>query len=393
MVAHRALNPEIFVQFKFPHPKLTLGGTTKKYNYKQIIKVMSSFAVIAMVLVAGLTVPVNAAVHDVYYPADWISDVISDGSDVTIRYEFTNRTYISALNRNTNGTTNGYEEIYLWDFTSDYIFRIFPLGRLFTPGSNCTSELIDISDFKKQAVVDLSYNMIFRVYCNTRAGADGTSELTFITYSYICYFDSDGKFLSYDYNTLQQDVIQLENRDPDGDVYVYNPGTMSLSTRIPDDAVYMAPCYLMYAYPPDGHSPIFITELDACCGGFRLDVKKNLLIEQSETLKAIEEQLGDLNDKTDTIINGTQEQQEAGQNALDKAEEQEREFDEIMDQLEEYEKIDSGSVSSEIQNFVYTDGWLYVKDLLSPLLDWGPTATIMLIVLALVNISVILFGR
>lgn len=345
-------------------------------------------------LVASLIIPAQAA-NNVLYPKDYILYTKYEDNIETISYNFDVSPFLSVKERINGHSYTGFNFVDINGVYSEdtYIFRIYPLGQAFTPGASNNGTLIDIGDFKSRAIIKLTCDLEFYVHIEAQPFASGNSTCYFESTPYVCFYDKDGNFVNWTLADAERKEIVIEDIGNVEQSLQKFPLDVEIPLQIPDGAVYMAPCVLSYFYPPAGDAPHSIGFLRANCNRFIMRADKSILLEQSETLKAVEEQLGDLNDKADTIINGTQEQQQDGQNAVDKAEEQDREFDEIMEQLEDYEKIDTSSIASVIQDFVYTDGWLYIKDLLSPVLNWNPYIVTMLVVLALVNLSVILFGR
>lgn len=331
-----------------------------------------------MVLVASLTIPALAVAH-VIPIGKTIDTVRYEGNNVYTDYLIDDSTYISAKDLTTNVATNGSGSVYINDFTSNYVFRIYPLGDSFTPGNKNTGTLIDIADLIDNAIIELTYNMVFDIQFLKYSGAYGTSELHFSTSAYACFYDKDGNPVGQDVENVKEFVI-LEN--PDGvteDSMTFNPGTFRFALSIPEDAVYMAPCYLMYIYPPDSHDPIYIKNLTATCDGFRISTVKNMMLEQ--------------NQKLDTIINGTDDQLNDAQDGSEKVEHDQQEMDDILAQLDDYEKLDTITAMEAIKNFLDEDGWKDAREVIGPVIDWAPTVTIMLIILSLINLSIILFGR
>ena len=373
--------------------QINIRRFTKKFNYKQIIKVLSSFAVIALILVASLAVPVMA-LSNVYQPKDYISRIEYEGNDEIVYYNFDVDPYYSVRNEANGSTTNDYGSVSIENVISQkrYVFRIYPLGNNFVPGSSISGGVIDIRDFKSKAVFNFEVSVNFNIQYAYKTMAAGTTNFYFLSSVYFCFYDADGGFISQVTSSdIRYDVKLISALlEGTGEEYVLD---ISAPMQIPENAVYMAPCILSYLYPPDQNADHLITRMDCDTKGFHLFVSKNLLIEQSETLQAVEDQLGDLNDKADTMINGSQQQQNQAQDGSEKVEQNQQEMDDILGQLDEYEKIDNTTAMEAIRNFLKENGWLDVREILGPLIDWGPTITIMLIVLSLINLSIILFGR
>lgn len=380
--------------------KITQGGTTKKFNYKQIIKVLSSFAVITVVLLASFVLPVHAASWTTVVPANHIKETSLEGNVRKVTYDFGIPPLCFYQCTGASGSFYTSTSIPLdHDVYPPINFGIYPLGKYAEAGYNLSSSgsgqiAIDVSDFKSEAILKLGtkFHITLDLFYFSVPNSYTSEPYTLsANWSFMCY-NSSGEFLGFFDASSDFKNFVLQDTDTEY-TYVIEFEPYCYMSVPSDDVKYVIPLISVDLLRGTYTGNIDLRNLTFSFDNFTLSVSTDMLLKESLTLQAIEDELADLNDKADTIINGTQEQQQDGQNAVDKSDELDREFDEIMDQLEDYEKIDTSSVSSVIQDFVYTDGWLYIKDLLSPVLNWNPYIVTILVVLALVNLSVILFGR
>lgn len=345
-------------------------------------------------LVASLIIPAQAA-NNVLYPKDYILYTKYEGNIETISYYFDVSPYLSVMERINGHLYTGFNFVDINGVYSEdtYIFRVYPLGQAFTPGAFNNGTLIDIGDFKSRAIIKLTCDLEFYVHIEAQPFASGDSTCYFESTPYVCFYDKDGNFVDWTLADVERKEIVIEDIGNVEQSLQKFPLDVEIPLQIPDGAAYMAPCVLSYFYPPETEAPHSIGFLRANCNRFILRADKSILLEQSETLKAVEEQLGDLNDKADTIINGDQQQQDSAQDGSENVQQNQQHMDDILAQLDDYEKMDTTSAMEAIKNFLDEDGWNDVREVIGPVIDWSPTVTIMLIVLSLINLSIILFGR
>lgn len=345
-------------------------------------------------MIASLTVPVKAE-QGFFDPKDYFHCVNYDGNIEYLCYGFGDDAYYSIRDWASGETIGSYGGATLTNVWSEqpYLFRIYPLGEAFVPGNSIRSGVIEIADFKSNAVFEVKQCIDFTINYEYSKEADGDTSLYFETTAYACFYDSELNFISQITSSLTRTDITLTGSDPNEN-YGYNVILdVDMPLVIPENAVYMVPCILSYLYPPTHDAPHMINLMDTNVRELYVQISKNLLVDQSDTLNAIDDQLGDLNDKADSILNGNEHQQGLAQDGSEKVEQNQQTMDEVLASLEDYEQLDANTGMEAIRDFLEEDGWRDVEELLRPLLQWEPTVTIMLIVLSLINLSVILFGR
>lgn len=401
MVAHRTLTPEIFVRLRFPHPKLFQGGITKKFNYKQIIKVLSSFAVIAFVLVASLTVPAHAAAWTALVPAEHIDNMHYEGNIRCVTYDFGTSAYIQYRLQGESGNFYDTKDIQIdHSVTFPAYFYIYPLGKYCTGGpplSNVASGgiAIDVTDFRSEAVLDIYTNFTVNLDLGYDSATDAQYDNEYyhvsVAWSFNRYNASGSYLGSIDSGST---FVNLDLQDcPEYYVYDCSVGAYCPLSHPNDTVAYIVPTASVTLTCTGENDRIDVRSLSFAFDSFTLSTRTDMLLKESKTLEAIEDQLGSLNDKADTIINGDQQQQDSAQDGSENVQQNQQQMDDILAQLDDYEKMDTTSAMVAIKNFLDEDGWNDVREVIGPVIDWSHTVTIMLIVLSLINLSIILFGR
>ena len=307
-----------------------------KSTYRHLFKILSCFLAIAAVLLCSISVPVKAAVN-VYRPSDYINSIEYSGNNEIVYYYFDTTPYFSLKELSTDQTYNSYQNSSINGVQSDakYVFRVYPLGTGFVPGQSASGSVIDLQDFKKKSVFHLSCVLTLDAEYAYEPQDNGDTILHFISYPYVCFYRSDGSFVSQlSHPSVETDItIEEYGNYVDSDrEYVLN---LSIPLQIPDDAVYMAPCFITQFNAPDSHSPHFIQSLKVSCREFVMRADKNLLLAQSETLEAIEDQMDDLNDKADTIISGSDDMQNQAGQMQDNVQNSQQDMDELIGELQD----------------------------------------------------------
>lgn len=375
-----------------------------KSTYHRLIKILSCSLTIAAVLLCCVCVPAQA-LSNIFYPKDWIDSIEYEGSFIFTRYCFKDAPYISAYNRVSGRTENSSQFVYLSDVYENYVFRIYPLGYPFAPGYDLWNGLIDIRDFKDKAEIDIYGDMAFDIqfaYVGQGDPADG--DITVSTTCYVCFYDDEGVSVGYDSVELEFLELGITNKSSDSMSATINPGVDRFEVIIPSRADYMSVCYLMYFNPPVyPNSGLFIEHLTATCDGLYLRVNRNLIAEQSETLKAIDDKIADLNDKADTIISGSDEMQDQAQDAVSDAEDLGNRLDQAIEELEDLEDTsdqfasdtykDFSSIATDLRSWLATRPWNDFISLVQPIMEFPAMVTILSMLVAFINISILFFGR
>lgn len=366
----------------------------QKINFKRIATVCTSFCVISIVLVASLVVPVSALTN-IFYPKDHILRAVYEDNIESVSFWFDTAPYLSVRDASTGSSTFHYDEAYIDGLkpSNTYQFRVYPLGSGFTPGADITSGVIDLSDFKSGAVFNLSCAFNFELEYAYQGMSSGDTSFYCISYPYLCFYDVYGRYLSQAKISSQRYDITIQDQGPVEDSAYDLVLDLTVPIEIPEGAVYMAPCFITSLYTPDEHASHSIGAATASCRSFIMHADKNLLLAQSETLEAIEDSIGDLNNKADMIINGSEEQMGAALDAGQNTDDLSSDMVSILDRLAELRDNNFTFPMDAIEDFLTSGGWNDIRYLFEPLLNWSPWITIILLVLSFVAISVLLFGR
>lgn len=355
-----------------------------------------------MILVAAMVVPANAATT-VLYPKDNIFKVqYSENNLAKIYYHFDVDGYISIKARTGGQTYTGYGQV---DFGNDgsiiaapevFLIRVFPLGASFAPGGAMPPTVVDVTDFKSRATFNLKCMFEIDAQYVYQALAAGDTNFYFLSDPFVCFYDKNGVFIDQiTVNDIRTDIT-LEDVGNVEDVGSSHIVDVLIPLTLPEGAAYFAPCIISYLYPPDTKDSHSIGRMGISSTTFFVEADKNLLVEQSETLEAVEEQIEELNGKADTIINGTPEMSDQNEQMQGAVTDQKDEMNAVEDAENEY--IDQWEESNndfknKILSFLKGTGWVQLSDLLSPFMDFENWIKIMVMVVAFVNLSVILFGR
>lgn len=355
-----------------------------------------------MILVAALVVPANAAIT-VLYPKDNIFKVqYSENNLAKIYYHFDVAGYISIKARTGGQTYTGYGQV---DFGNDgtiiaapevFLIRVFPLGASFAPGGAMPPTVVDVTDFKSRATFNLKCMFEIDAQYVYQAMAAGDTNFYFLSDPFVCFYDKNGVFIDQiTVNDIRTDIT-LEDAGNVEDVGSSHIVDVLIPLTLPEGAAYFAPCIISYLYPPDTKDSHSIGRMGISSTTFFLEADKNLLVEQSETLEAVEEQMEELNDKADTIINGTPEMSDQNEQMQGAVTDQKDEMNLVEDAEKEYLEHweeSNNDFKNKILSFLQGRGWVQLSDLLSPFMDFENWIAIMVMVVAFVNLSVIFFGR
>lgn len=381
-----------------------LGGHAKKINIRQVFKVLTCFAVIVMVFITSI-IPVYADNQCLKLGDHYVDDYY-DGAYHIVKYHFLRQTLV------------GYSTPEIpWTYTvPDNVnpgtrmqVTQFLLGSYVSGGQfldETYSDYIDVRDLKPRASLKVSYTYYAAFDLRYHAEASGDVSLPIATKFSLSMYDKDGKYIGLHAPSVYGSVAILENPHTTDD-YTYNDSfTCEYEWELPENCAYIIPLVLHNLTFPDNESPIYVEKISFSSGFFEIKTCVDTILENSMTYDVIKDklgelndkadqtnqELGDLNDKADEIINGNLDQWDAAQDADQELQDIQSDLDSIMSELDEYEEFDL-SVMDAIKDFLEADGWKDMAVVLDPFLNWRPMLTIMLVVLSLVNLSVILFGR
>lgn len=352
-----------------------------------------------MVLVASLTIPANAASWITLVPAEHISSTHYEGNIRLVTYDF-GRVPLIAINEGT--TWKGTAQLIpTYGATQNQLFYVYPLGFKVTSGPslsyNSSNVAIDISDFKPTAALTASSSLFLEFDVNYSSYSQYLDEGYSLTVKWSFNgYNASGGYIGAVEQTSYSEIGTLQ--DVMGEQYrVEIPINMTISPMsFSETARYVIPVctvqYTTYEDEPD----INIDYWRLSCEDFTITTRTDMLLQNSLSLQAIENQLGDLNDKADTIINGSDEMNQDAQHSSGLAQDQQEEANRVEDLEKEY--LDDFDASSEILNDKVTDfvdgtGFNQLTALVAPIMNWEHSGLIMLLVIAFINMSVIMFGR
>lgn len=358
---------------------------------------------IATILLASVTVPAYAVSWTVLNPADYIASSTRDDNDIVyVTYDFNTSPLISYRVSGVQGgyaTGISYDSVSI-DIGSDYEFPVYfdmyPLGVAMPSGSPLSrvadAIAIEARDFRPNAALTVDSNISLSVKYNF----DLTEEYSGVDYTQVVVIV---KFFQYDGSGNYIGVISNKSNEvcpiPPTDEGIYRvPVSQTLSlSDVEDNLRYIVPHVYVQVTMPEDLPYVSVSEVSLSSSDFTISTRTDMLLQDSLTMQAIENQLEDLNDKADTIINGTDEQNQEAQDKQEQILDKSEQMDEYLEELDKVEKIDTSSAIETITNFLAGDGWYSVVDLLEPLLNWSHTATIMLIVVSFCTLSILFFGR
>lgn len=379
-----------------------------KTRAKRIFKVLSSFAVIAMVLIVTVAMPVLAAGNGIYKLSDYIVDINSDGNEISVHYEIDGDQVIRAFYQDGTSTLHGSHHIYSPSSTETKInFRIYPLGTQKTEGADMTTGSLDISDVKSLSYLRMSSQFYFKMdfWSNFNDGYTDTSGYTNAFWYIFCY-DSNGKYLQTVKSapivtTIHVDTTSIE----------FWPLRTTVFIDLPAGTKYITPSMLIGTYLPTDSASV--QKLEVYAQPFRLTVYKDALVEQSLSSQRVEQALIDINqsidqgnqhivDKIDEVIEGKDEWTDKAQDDSQRQEAIDNEIGDTLDDIDDKSSLDNvlpdvskqpADLEKYVNEWVDDEGWTSVLDVFKPILSDGNFTPILFMVVAFINISVVLMGR
>lgn len=287
-----------------------------------------------------LTEPALAASWTVLQPADYIADSSrsDDGNIVTVTYNFATNPLITYKFKNVNGgyvTGTGSDSVTqnlsLTDARLPAEFQVYPLGEIVSLGYALSSPYsggiaIDARDFKPNAAVEVysTITLLLDYYYET---AEDATRPDYTGINVRCQF--------YGYDSSGVYVNKIE----DGDSFVHKLPLGGESELIPlgysldfsgfaQNVRYIVPHFYVSVGMPQDVPDIQLTTLQFSMPHFMVITNTDMLVKDSLTMEAIENQLEDLNDKQnqtndkldELLQQPEQEKQEAssgGQGAAD----------------------------------------------------------------------------
>lgn len=345
----------------------------------------------------------HAASWTTLVPADHILETHLDGNVRIVTYSFgTDPLGFYNYSGQTGTFISSVSLPIVPEYQPPITYGIYPLGKYCEGGYSLNSGssggiAIDVTDFKKDAILDISSRFYVDLLLGhgSTAGSNADEHYTIgVVWSFFTYA-SNGDFLGYHDTSSASYAFTIQ--DEGGfNIYAYDINQICPLSAFHDDVTYIVPIINVTLTRIDDPEGVDVRSVYFTFEDFTLSVGTDMLLEQSLTLEAIESELGELNDKTDTIIDGTDGMNEQIDDMSGVVQDQDEQLELVEDVEKEY--LDAWSETNEtynnvILNFLKGKGWVQLGLLLKPILTWEHSVTIMVLVVAFVNLSVIFFGR
>lgn len=364
---------------------------------RSILKITTSLLTVCMVILATCAAPALALSADGNYRLyDYVtSNQVVDGQRL-INFRIPGEPLFCVTREREGGV------IYLYNgdswsplpYESKATFRVYPLGVQKATGQNATQGLLDISDLKRTGYLSIEVEMQFDIQWSM---SSPSLYGTFNSFWGIHFYDENGKYISTFDTAAQRVNVEFSSM-----VDSYVPVKVSVHTGFPENAYYCLP-YMVSAltFPVAGSggeigSGGYITSIGVHCSPFSLDIAFDQILYDSLTYERIAEELGELNDKADVIINGSEDMQDKADEITNEGQDLDEQLDAALEDLEELEENSGQDLSAPIQSisdFLRDGSWFSIIDLIKPIMDFPPLATILTILVAFINISILFFGR
>lgn len=386
-----------------------------KSTYRHLIKILSCSLAIAAVLLCSVCVPAKAASWTSLSLEDHIDMIYYEGNIRCVRYDFGKVPLIQFRNLSTGYTSlsqSGYIRIAPVTDGEGAGFYIFPLGVLSNGGPPLSSGssggiAIDVSDYRNDATVTFSSS----IGLNLEIAYDSYDEYltedisVSLQWAFTGYNSSGGYCGTHSTTTTSYDITLQDVRE----TYIYDlPMSLNLDLEAFSESIaYIVPvCFVTFKITKND-SDILINNLELEFKDFSLISRTDMLLSQSETLNAIENQLsdlndtaeninselGDLNDKADEMITGSDEMQDAADDFSGVAGDAQQNMDAALDQLDELPDVDLNDVDLTFDGLVGNGGFLQYSNFFKRLSKDTLWVSIMLIVCTFIWVSTLLYGK
>lgn len=381
-----------------------------KTTYHRLIKTLSCSLAIGAVLLCSVCMPVSAASWTILIPADHISDVRYEGNIRTVTFDFGIAPIVYYSASGQQGTFYSSIDLQI-DGQAGFplSFGVYPLG-IYSEANYPLSErgsgriAIDALDFKSEAVLSLGSH--FRVdldlgYYSEYPLYDEESYTIGVSWSFLQYSDS-GEYLGFLDGGSSSYYASLQDRE---DYYVFEFDLNHVSSiKLPSsDVGYLVPWASVNVNCSDDVDGIHVNSVQFAFDDFTISTRTDMLLKESLTMEAIEGELSDLNDKADTIINGSDEMQDAADDLMNEQQDLDEQLQHAMSELDDLSDISDQLAADQytdffesvdkISGFLVKGPWFDMTNLIQPIMDFAPVVTILTILVAFINISILFFGR
>lgn len=266
----------------------------------------SAVICLLLVLVVSIAPVVYAANWRVLVPAENISKIFYEGNIRNVTYDFGVDPYVSWKCTGSNGSFYSSTDLELDHTVSPpFYFTVYPLGvgSVGGPplGSAASGQLaIDVSDFKSDAIFDFHANF----HVDFDIGYDSipdsyTSEPYTLSVSWLIQrYTSTGTYLGTQDSSAKTFYPVLQDTD---DRYVYEIDIDQYCTLSPpsDNVEYIIPMVSVSLIRNEYTGNIDLRSLHFAFEDFTISTRTDMLLKESLTLEAIENELSETNDKLD----------------------------------------------------------------------------------------------
>lgn len=347
-----------------------------KFNKNRVIKCLTCLATVCMVVLTALVTPVNAATF--LDPSDHLVEVTIDGNTKTAHYSFEDLDWLITA---WNSTTGLYEDFhndvkYFPDVNfKQAIFQAYPFGGpVYGDTIPWNGVAFDVSDILPGSAIDFEFPLYIRAIWNTFEQVDVSVSCTYG----MAYYDKNGTYLNTIYGETKKLDFSMESI-----VSKEWEEMLVLSGSIPAVASYIVPFAKV-----DTVLSVYVPDMQIHFGGigFDLYVDVNTILENSNMMHSI-------NNKLDSIISGTPEQNESADGFNDVIKDQAGQIQDSLDVMDSVQKPDVSGVQTSVDSFVpKTDMLAYTTPLT---MFWkNTTLTAMLVlVVTLAMVSFVFFGK
>lgn len=380
-----------------------------KKTTQRTVKILSSFAVIAMVLIATVAMPVLAAdANGNYKLSEFPCEISSNDQIVTFRYTPENVVpLLRIVDANGDFVTTISSDVATFKprelsnaCTSKVTIEYHPMGSLVVQSSK--TGLIDISDFKSYSAFQITSTFGIKAYHN-----GGLAPMTYRAYWSLFYYDANRNYIS----SVKAPVQEYSVDSTSAEFRFYAQANSS----IPENAKYLGTRCSIAVVPSSiftdstfiqisTYEPLnFSVDVDSVIAN---TVTMNLIESNTTAIKNgiddLNETMLDIKEQNEILINGKDEWHDKTQDTSDKVSGKDKESQDVMDSIDEgtdLNKILPGDakqpdeLNEYLTNWKQTSGWQQWKYLLSPIMNNQYVIQLLWVLIAFINISVLLIGR
>lgn len=372
-----------------------------KNKLNRVIKCLTCLVTCFMVVLTAMVSPAYAA-PVVYNPGDYISEISVSGDVKTVTYDFND---ISGYFRWWTGAE--LVEFYGWGFSGQVeahtnwpALTWFPFGAY--ASTSGFDAALDISDILPYSDIDFSASMEVIVHLEDFHETDYVNGNYKVEYY---YYDANMQYIGNYVSPVMTHKFDLVSTDDKyGAVWL---GTIEYSGTFPADAVYVVPYFNINFGIPSIYLPDSIMDITFQRAGFLLSVDIDTILDNSHQMQAIKDKLDDLNvsigdvgnkidgtnDRLDSIISGTPEQNESADAFKDVITDQAGQIQDSLDVMDSVPKPDASDIKTSVDSFVPETDMLAYTTPLTMFWTNSTLAAMVVLVVSLATVSFVFFGK